>query len=368
MSDETTNLDETDGLAHGETLLQVFERFEGPHTIGSSTRFWAGFWALTALAFIYPFTTNEYAVLTTTVLFVWVFLALSLSVIWGYSGIFSFGQTAFFGIGGYSFGVIGINLLPVTGGTNLALLVAIVFPALVAAVIGYFMFYGRVSGVYVAIITLATTLILELLFSRTAGQQYAIGEAQLGGYNGMTGIPSIVLGAGSATIELGANGMYFFVLTLFVLTYLALRYVLNSNYGYVMVATRESEDRTEMFGYDIRLLKLQVFTAAGGLAGLGGALYASAGNFISPPVMGLAFAALPVIWITVGGRTTLIGAIVGTLGLRFFSNELAAAGSEYATIFLGVVLLVAVLLLPDGVVPTIQRYWERRAQNPEGDQ
>jgi len=80
-------------------------------------------------------------------------------------------------------------------GTNLALLAGIFLPAAFAAILGYFMFYGRVSGVYVAIITLATTLILELLFSRTAGQQYTIGEAALGGYNGMTGIPSITLGS-----------------------------------------------------------------------------------------------------------------------------------------------------------------------------
>jgi len=368
MSDETTTIEEAEDVADGATVSRVFDRFEGPHTIGSSTRFWAGFWILTALAFAYPLTTNQYAVLTTTVLFVWVFLSLSLSVIWGYTGIFSFGQTAFFGIGGYTFGVIGINLLPITGGTNLALIAAIVLPAVLAALIGYFMFYGRVSGVYVAIITLATTLILELLFSRTAGQQYAIGQAQLGGYNGMTGIPTLVLGAGPLSMELDALGMYYFVLGLLVATYLALRYVLNSNYGYVMVATRESQDRTEMFGYDIRLVKLQVFTVAGGLAGLGGALYASTGNFISPPVMGLAFAALPVIWITVGGRTTIIGAIVGTLGLRYFGNQLAAAGSEYATIFLGIVLLVAVLLLPDGVVPTLERYWERRFHDGGGEE
>jgi hypothetical protein len=121
MSDETTSAEDTDDLAGGAKLSRAFDRFEGPHTIGSSTRFWTGFWILTALAFAYPFTTNEFAILTTTVLFVWVFLSLSLSVIWGYTGIFSFGQTAFFGIGGYTFGVIGINLIPITGGTNLRL-------------------------------------------------------------------------------------------------------------------------------------------------------------------------------------------------------------------------------------------------------
>lgn len=367
MDDKTEDVDDVNNISQnrGQRLSSYLGTFEGPHTIGESPRFWGGLLLVLALTFLYPLTTNPYNVLTTTGLFIWVFLALSLNLIWGYAGIFSFGQTAFFGVGGYTFGVVGINLLEITGATNIALLAAVIAPAVMAGLIGYFMFYGRVSGVYVAIITLAVTLILQLLFSRTAGPEYAIGEAQLGGYNGMTGIPSMTLGGGPATVELDPIGMYYFVLVLLVLAYFGSRYVLNSDYGYVMVAIREDEDRTEMFGYDIRLMKLQVFTAAGAIAGLGGALFASAGNFISPPVMGLAFAALPVIWITVGGRETLIGAMIGTIGLRYIENQLASAGSEYATIFLGFLLLISVLLIPDGVVPTVMRRWKDRTKTSE---
>ncbi len=369
MSDNTETIEETSGeTSFGQELFGVFDRFEGPHTIGSSDRFWVGFLLVAALVFLYPMTASEFGVLTTTTLFVWVFLSLSLSICWGYTGIFSFGQTAFFGLGGYTFGVVGINLLPVTGGTNLALLAAILVPAVGAAAVGYFMFYGRVSGVYVAIITLAVTLIFELLFSRTAGREYAIGDAQLGGYNGMTGIPDLTLGAGPVAFELGTNAAFYFIVGLLLAMYLALRYVLNSNYGYLMVATRESESRTETLGYDTRLVKLQVFTIAGGVAGLGGALYASTGNFISPPIMGLAFAALPVIWITVGGRKTLIGAILGTLVIRGLSNRLASAGSEFAVIFVGLLLLAAVLLLPEGAVPTVNRYLQRRSDTDMEEQ
>jgi len=369
MSDKTETVEEAAGeTGLSQRLYGALSRFEGPHTIGTSDRFWLGFLIVVATILSYPMLASEFGVLTTTTLFVWVFLSLSLSICWGYAGIFSFGQTAFFGLGGYTFGVVGINLLPVTGGTNLALLAAILVPALGAAAVGYFMFYGRVSGVYVAIITLAVTLILELLFSRTAGAEYAIGSAQLGGYNGMTGIPDLTLGAGPVVIELDTMGTFYFVVGLLIVMYLALRYVLNSNYGYLMVATRESEDRTETLGYDVRLLKLQVFTVAGGVAGLGGALYASTGNFISPPIMGLAFAALPVIWITVGGRKTLIGAILGTLAVRGLSNRLASAGSELAVIFVGLLLLASVLLLPEGAVPTINQYLQQRFAPDKGEQ
>lgn len=338
----------------GSRLQSLVDPFEGPHTVGNSPRFWAGFAAVFLLILAYPFFTNQYRVLVTTGFFIWIFLALSLSVIWGYTGIFSFGQTAFFGLGGYIFGVVGINLIDVTGATNLAILTGILLPAAFAAVLGYFMFYGRVSGVYVAIITLAMTLILELLFSRTAGQEYTIGDAALGGYNGMTGIPSITLGFGSTTIAFEGVAMYYLVVMLLLALYLGLRYLVNSDHGHVMVATREDEDRTEMFGYDIRFVKLQMFTLAGAIGGLGGVLYAAQGNFISPPVMGLVFAALPVIWITVGGRTTLLGAIVGTFGLRYLDDYLAGVSSEFAIIVMGAILLVVVLFFPSGVVPTIK--------------
>lgn len=330
--------------------------FEGPHTVGNSNRFWIGFGLVALYALIYPILTNEYRILVTTGFLIWIFLTLSLSVIWGYTGIFSFGQTAFFGLGGYTFGVVGINLIDATGATNLAILAGILLPAAFAALLGYFMFYGRVSGVYVAIITLAATLILELLFSRTAGSKYNIGEAALGGYNGMTGIPAITLGYGSTMLALDSVGMYYFVVILLIALYLGLRYLVNSNLGYVMVAIREDEDRTEMFGYDVRKVKLQMFVLSGAIGGLAGVLYAASGNFISPPVMGLTFAALPVIWLTVGGRKTLVGAIIGTLGLRYLNNYLATVGSAYAFIILGTLLLAVVLFFPEGFVPTIDKW------------
>lgn len=351
----------------GDRLGAAFGAFEGPHTFGNSPQFWSAFLLVVAFAAVYPFMTNSYALLQTTGLLVWVFLSLSLTLIWGYTGIFSFGQTAFFGLGGYTFGVVGINLVNVTGATTIALIVAVVVPALFAALLGYFMFYGRISGVYVAIITLAVTLILALLFSRTAGSEFAIGDAQLGGYNGMTGIPSIQLGGGPLVVELGPSGMYYFILVLLVGGYLLARYVLQSDYGYIMIGIREAQERTEMFGYDIRRVKLQVFTVAGGIAGLSGALYASVGGFISPPVMGLAFAALPVIWVTVGGREALLGAILGTLGLRALENDLAASGSEFATLFLGGLLMIAVLVIPDGVIPTALRLWNKYTERGIGE-
>lgn len=370
MSKQQKTLFESDILPSivVDNLSRVFGRFAGPNTTGNSPLFWTGFLFIVAIALVYPIVSTPFRVLNTTGYFVWIFLALSLAFIWGYGGIFSFGQTAFFGLGGYTFGVISTNLIEVTGATNLALIGAIVLPAIFAAIVGYFMFYGRVSGVYVAIITLAVTLILELLFGRTAGPQYTIGNASLGGFNGMTNIPSLSFGFDPIAISLDPVPMYYFVLLLLIAIYLALRYIVNSNYGYVLIAIRENETRTEMFGYDIRKIKLQTFAIGGALAGLSGALFASWNNFISPPVMGLVTAALPVIWVTVGGRETFLGAILGALGLQFMESELAAVGSEFGVIALGVILLVVILYFSDGIVPAVASRIEHRFEEPFGNE
>ena len=115
-------------------------------------------------------------------------LALSFTFVWGHCGIFSFSQGAFFGIGGYTYGVVGLNLFTTTGESVTALLSAAVLGAVAAAVAGYFIFYGNVRDVYVAVITLAMTLVLLTFASSTAGPKYHIGQALLGGYNGMVGV------------------------------------------------------------------------------------------------------------------------------------------------------------------------------------
>jgi branched-chain amino acid transport system permease protein len=315
----------------------------------------------------YPFVAGAYSVIQMTVFLIWIFVALSLSLVWGYTGIFSFGQNAFFGIGGYTFGIIAGNLIDVTGATNVAFLAAILAPALVAAILGYFMFYGRVTGVYVAIITLSVTLILELITSSTTGA--TIGSVSLGGYNGINTVPNLTLGLGGATFSFGPVPMYYFVAGLLVGVYLALRYLLNTDLGYVLIAIREDEARTEMFGYDIRLVKLQVFTISAGLAGLGGTLYTAWGNFISPPVMGILAAALPLIWVTVGGRQTLLGSVIGAFSLQYLDNTLAnSLNSDYAVIVLGVIFVASILLLPNGVVPQVMDFLNEQSIGERSDQ
>jgi branched-chain amino acid transport system permease protein len=331
---------------------------EGQNTLGNSTRFWYGFILVVAFVFAYPLLTNPFVLKINTDYFIWMILALSLAVVWGYTGIFNFGQTAFFGLGAYTFGVVGITLIEVTGGTNVAILTAVVVTMVASALLGYFMFYGEIRGLYVAILTLAVALTGNLLLVRTTNT--TIGAAELGGNNGITGIPSLTVGGGQFSATLGITAQYYLVAALLVATYLGLRMLLNSYYGYVLVAIREDEDRTRMLGYDVRRLKLIAFSLTAGLAGFAGALHAAWGNFIDPTVMGLTAASVPIIWVTVGGRNTLIGPLVAAYALQSISTRLSTVGSGYTNIFLGAVFVLSVLFFPDGLVPAVVNRWQER--------
>src|SRR5690606_34593652 len=112
---------------------------------------------------------------------------------WGYAGALSFGQAAFFGLSGYAYGVITINFGAAHGLTVAALLVSVGLSAVVAALLGYFLFYGRISGVFLGIVTLSVTLVFSTFMAQTAGPEWTIGSARLNGYNGMTGMPPLTV-------------------------------------------------------------------------------------------------------------------------------------------------------------------------------
>ena len=141
--------------------------------------------AVIAIALI-PAQLELFTVMQLTLFAAMAVLALSLAFIWGFGGILSFGQTAFFGLGGYAYAVAAINFQDSTP----AILLAIVIPALFAAMLGYFMFFGRISDVYLGVITLTVTLILFNCVNSTSGDEYHIGTALLGGFNGMPSVPT----------------------------------------------------------------------------------------------------------------------------------------------------------------------------------
>ena len=275
-------------------------------------------------------------------------LALSMSFLWGYVGILSFGQTAFFGLGGYAYAVLALNFDTTTWPALAAILVAMLF----AAVLGYFVIYGRVSDIYLSVITLVVTLILEKGIRSTSGPEYVIGSVRLNGQNGIPSVPSLRLPWDPST-DLFVDGVLYLSVVLLVLVYVGLRLLLVTHFGRVLVGIRENERRIDLLGYDSRAYKLAAFVLAAGVAALSGVLYGVWGNFVAPEMFNLNQAAQVVIWVIVGGRSTLIGPIVGTALVQHLTLELGTIGVGQVTLVLGLVLMAFVLVFREGLVPSI---------------
>ncbi|MET3912957.1 ABC-type branched-subunit amino acid transport system permease subunit [Bradyrhizobium sp. S3.3.6] len=332
-------------------FVSFFRRLEGPQTVGRGPAFWSLFAVVMMIAVAYPLFSDGYTVGNTVYFFVWVFIALSLCLIWGYGGSLSFGQTAFFGIAGYGYGVLTLNFGSAYGFTLVALVAAVAIAALFAALLGYFMFFGRIAGVFLGIVTLAVTLMLERFMAQTAGPEWHIGSARLNGFNGMSAMPPLTIPWPGEPIVLFADvGLYYFVLGLLVFVYLALRILMNSSFGNVIVAIRENPERAEMLGYDVRKYQLITFVIGAVLAGISGVLYTAWGQYITPSSMGMTAAALPLIWVAVGGRSDLTSTVVGTLVVLAAFQALTIYGSQYALVFMGVLLVLTVLIAPNGLV------------------
>ena len=324
--------------------------------MGRGPLFWSAMGALIVAALLVPSFMDGYTVGNAAYFLVWTFMGMGLGVVWGYGGALSFGQTAFFGVAGYAYGILTINLGAGYGLTLLALVAAVVAAALFAALIGYFMFYGRIQGVFVGIVTLSVTLVLSTFMAQTAGPEWRIGEARLNGFNGMSGMPPLTIPWPGGSVALYADRpLYYLLVALVVLCYMGLRIVLNGPFGNVLVAIRENPQRAEMLGYDVRLHQTISFSLGGALAGLSGVLYTAWGQYITPDSMGMTAAALPIVWVAVGGRGDITATLFGTLFVIALFQALTIYGSQYALIVMGALLLATVLLTPDGLIATLMR-------------
>jgi len=336
-------------------LRRLLQTLEGPQTMGRGPAFWTGFAVVLALAVAFPLVSDGYTVGNAAYFLCWVFMALGLSLIWGYGGALSFGQTAFFGLSGYAYGVVTLNFGAEHGMTLVALALAVLASAVFAAILGYFLFFGRISGVFLGIVTLSITLGLERFMAQTAGPEWHIGAARLNGFNGMSGMPPLTLPWFGEDLTLFPDvPLYYTLLGLLVLTYLGLRALVNSRFGNVLVAIRENPGRATMLGYDTRKYQLGAFVIGSALAGLSGVLTAW-GQYITPSSMGLTAASLPIIWVAVGGRGDVTATLIGTLAVLSGFQALTIYGSQYALVVMGALLVLCVLLTPDGLVVGLVR-------------
>lgn len=316
---------------------------------------WGWFLAAAAGLVLLPLVFDTH---TATILLVWALLAMSLGLMWGYAGLLSFGHSAYFGLGAYTYAIAALNF----GESTAAVVLAVLVPAIFAVVIGAMMFYGRISDVYMGVITLVVTLILFRFMSATAGDAYRIGDARLGGFNGIPGFPTLNL-PGFPDVALYGTPTYYVAAGALLLCYLGCRWILASSFGRVLVGIRENETRCELMGYDVPLYKTGIFAISAAMAGLAGCLYANWAEIVTPGLFSLRQAAEVLIWVIVGGLGTLIGPILGAVALGMLKLLLGEQTLIDNSLVLGAILIVVVLAIPSGVVPTVRRAWAWRSRS-----
>jgi len=293
-------------------------------------------------------------------------LALSVDLIWGYCGILSLGQGAFFALGGYAMGMYLMRQIGTRGvygdpilpdfmvflnwkslpwfwyGFNhfgWALLMIAAVPAALAFVFGWFAFRSRVSGVYLSIITQALTYALMLAFFRN--------DMGFGGNNGFTDFKELL------GFDLHSDGIRVVLLVTTVAalaaSYLLCRYLVDSRAGRVMRAIRDAESRTRFLGYPVESYKLWAFVISAVIAGIAGALYVPQVGIINPGEFAPINSIEVVIWVAVGGRGTLYGAIAGAVMVNYAKTYLTGAFPEAWLFALGALFVLVTLFLPNGL-------------------
>jgi urea transport system permease protein len=306
-------------------------------------------------------------------------LALAIDLIWGYCGILSLGHGAFFALGGYAMGMYlmrqigtrGVYAHPILPDFMVflnwpdlpvywygfqhfayAALMVVLVPGVLAFVFGWFAFRSRVTGVYLSIITQALTFALMLGFFRN--------NFGFGGNNGLTDFKDI-LGFNVQAPETRV-ALFVFSCVALALGFLVCRAVVTSKFGKVLIAIRDAEARTRFLGYRVESYKLFVFTLSACMAGVAGALYVPQVGIINPSEFAPGNSIEAVIWVAVGGRGTLVGAVLGALVVNYAKTFFTTGAlAPYWLFVLGGLFVAVTLLLPRGIIGSLQHWWAERA-------
>ncbi|WP_036485353.1 urea ABC transporter permease subunit UrtC [Myxosarcina sp. GI1] len=302
-------------------------------------------------------------------------LAVSLDLVWGFTGILSFAHGVFFTLGGYAmayylklnlsaeantYGVALPDFMVWNGLEKLPWFIAplqyfivaaiamVAVPAIFAYLIGWFIFRSKVSGVYITIITLAISSALTTFF---VSQQ-----AYTGGTNGITDVSELsIFGANIPLI-----GLYWMILIFTTAVLIGSWWLTQSNFGLILRSIKENENRISFLGYDVASFKIFIWTLSAGIAGITGGLFVPLNRFISPVYLAVAFGTQVVIWVAIGGRGTLIGPLVAAILLGQIQNSAEQVTQDWQLI-VGILLLIVVLFIPDGLVGSIVNLFDRKS-------
>lgn len=298
-------------------------------------------------------------------------IAIGIDLAWGYGGMLTIGQGLFFGLGGYSMGMLlklqeagpgnlpdfmvwsGVEQLPGLwkpfASPAFALAGAIVIPMIVAALLGALIFRRRVRGAYFAILMQALCAAFAILL---IGQQ-----GITGGTNGLTNVTSFM--GYDLNDPVNQRSLYILIAVCLGLVYLLARQIVESRYGRVLMAVRDREDRVRFLGYNPTSIKIIAFAISAGMAGLAGALFVPVVGIISPAMVGIVPSIEMVIWVALGGRGTLIGAVIGALLVNYAKTTLSEAYPSGWLYFQGLLFVVVMAFAPKGVAGLWKMYNDR---------
>jgi urea transport system permease protein len=325
-----------------------------------------------------PFWPDSYAITLLGKFTCYAMVAVAMDLIWGYTGILSLGQSLFFALGGYAFGMYLMRGIGREGqyGSHLpdfmvfldwkdfpwhwagtehfawALFLVVAAPGLLALVFGYFAFRSRIKGVYFSIITQALTFAFMLLFFRN--------ETGFGGNNGFTDFKTIL---GFRITEPATKAAILAVtVSMLLLVLVGSRWLVAGKFGRILQAIRDSESRLRFCGYDTLGYKLSVWTLAAVISGVAGALYVPIVGIINPSEMSPASSIEVAIWTAVGGRGTLLGPILGAFLVNGAKSFFTMTFPDYWLFFLGLLFILVTMFLPRGLYGTLAAWWgERRS-------
>jgi branched-chain amino acid transport system permease protein len=301
---------------------------------------------------VVPWIGSEYRTQLWTQAFTFAIAAISLDLVWGYTGIPDLGHSVWFGIGALTVGLMTTSvsdtgLVLEAGGTAFTYIAAVIVGTVAAGVgggvVAWYAFPSRgANPFYIGVVGLALSTAIQPLYTQLPGIT--------GGENGLFGYAY----GGLSTIA-----WYFLIATCFVLVMLGALVLVRSDFGLLIAAIRDNERRARYLGNDVERVKIVVFALGAGGAGFAGALYGAVVGLVSAPLFGFQFATEMLVWVAVGGRATIIGPAVGAIALSLIGSELNRSFPAQWNLALGALFVAVVVFVPDGIVAPWAK-WLRR--------
>lgn len=304
--------------------------------------------ALGALALVIfgPMFLDRFSINVLTRSMIYAILAITVDLLWGFAGILTFGQAAFFGVGAYATAMLLTHIGSSPALIGLALVLAIVVPIVLGVFVGWLSFYYGSTPIYATVISLVFPIVVtQLIYS---------GGTLTGSSSGMVGYYGL---------PFGLEGFFRLSGICLVIVAVGALVFVRSDGGRILTAIRDNETRCAYLGLSTQRIKILLTAVLAGVAGLAGFLYANASGVVAPENTGFVFGTELVVWTALGGRGTVLGPVLGTIGIDYLSANLSGELPFLWQLIIGALFVVMIIFLPNGLAALVTRFTRRRREN-----